>query len=140
MPTTDLQAGIKEILDEIREISEIRRVPEEPPENNDAFPFVVGYPSNGVYTGRPNVMKGLHNVAIELHVARKDLPRDYNKVMGIIDEIPYQLQKLQVDSGFTTIATFGEIEYTFGVLEWGNLETLGVTYIINNVKVETIIT
>lgn len=140
MPTTDLKAGVDEILDEIREISEIRRVPEAPPENNDVFPFVVGYPSSGIYTGRPNVMKGLHNVAIELHVARKDLPRDYNKVMEIIDEIPYQLQKLQVDSGFTTVATFGEIEYSFGVLEWAGIETLGVTYIINNVKVETIIT
>jgi hypothetical protein len=137
--TEDLKAALKEILDEIREISEIRRVPEEPPENNDAFPFVVGFPSTGIYTGRPNVMKGLHNIAIELHVARKDLPRDYSKVMGIIDEIPYQLMKLQVDSGFSTVATFGQIDYTFGALQWAGIDTLGVTYIINDVKVETTI-
>jgi len=140
MAVTDLKDAIDEILDEIRTIKEIRRVPEQPPENNDVFPFVVGYPSSGVYTGRPNYMRGLHNIAIELHVARKDLPRDYSKVMDLIDEIPYQLQKLQVDSGYSTVITFGEIEYTFGVLEWAGIETLGVTYIINTTKLETAIT
>jgi hypothetical protein len=103
-----LKDAIKDIVDELQTITDLRRVPDAPPENNDQFPFAVVYPLTGVYTQGPaQLMKGLHSVNIELHVARKDLPRDYAQI---------------------------------GPLSWSGVETLGVTYTINNVKVETEIT
>jgi hypothetical protein len=85
-------------------------------------------------------MKGLHSINIELHVARKDLPRDFAQVMDLIDEIPYQIMKLRKDGLLTSMATFGPITYIFGPLSWSGVETLGVTYTIEEVKVEREIT
>jgi hypothetical protein len=141
MATEALKDAIAEIVDELQTIQEIRRVPDEPPENNEQFPFAVVYPLTGLYTQGPaTLQKGLHSVNIELHVARKDLSRDFVQVMGLIDEIPYQLQKRLNDGEWSNLATIGDIEYTFGPLSWAGVDTLGVTYTITGVKVETEIT
>ena len=136
-----LKEAVAEIVDELQTISGIRRVPDAPPENNEQFPFAVVYPITGLYTQGPaQLMKGLHSVNIELHVARKDLPRDFSLVMDLIDEIPYELMKLLNDGGYSELDTIGVIEYTFGPLSWAGIETLGVTYTITGVKVQTAIT
>ena len=136
-----LKNVVAEIIDELQTIQAIRRVPDEPPENNEQFPFAVVYPLTGLWTQGPaQLMKGLHGINIELHVARKDLPRDFTKVMDLIDEIPYQLMKLLNDGGYSHLSTFGVIEYTFGPLSWAGVDTLGVTYTITEVKVERAIT
>ncbi len=141
MAITALDDAVDEIINELKTISGIRRVPDEPPENNEQFPFLVGMPGEGTYTQGPaQVMKGLHDVRLELHVARKDLPRDYRQVMNLIDEIPYQLMKRLNDGGWSNLATFGVITYTFSFLEWANVDTLGVIYTITDVKVQTAIT
>ena len=136
-----LKDAVAEIVEELQTISGIRRVPNEPPETNDQFPFAVVYPITGLYTQGPaQLMKGLHSVNVELHVARKDLPRDFSVVMELIDEIPFELMKLLNDGGYSNLSTIGQIEYTFGPLSWAGVETLGVTYTITGVKVETEIT
>jgi len=136
-----LKDAISEIIDELQTISGIRRVPEEPPETNNSFPFAVVYPSFGDYNiGPPELMRAIHSINIELHVARKDLPRDYTKVMDLIDTIPIELYKLLRTSGYTYLATFGPISYTFGPLSWGGVDTLGVTYTMTEVKIQTDIT
>jgi len=137
-----LKEAVAEIVDELQTISGIRRVPDAPPENNEQFPFAVVYPLTGLYTQGPaQLMKGLHSVNIELHVVRKDdLAREFNQIMDIFDTIPYELMKLLNDGGYSELDTIGVIEYTFGPLEWAGVETLGVTYTVTNVKVQTAIT
>ena len=133
-----LKDAAQEIIDELRKISDIRRVPDEPPETNSQFPFAVVYPLRGNYAGGPpGLMKGLHGVVIELHVARKDLPRDYDKVMDIIDQIPEQLLSAMKNGRFSYLDTFDVIEYEFGALSWAGVDTLGVTYTMTNTKVQT---
>lgn len=133
-----LKDAIDEVIDELQTIPGIRRVPDEPPENNNAFPFAVVYPSTGVYHyGPPPLMRALHEINIELHVARKDLPRDYLKVMDLIDTIPKELWDLLRTGGFSNLDTFGDITYIFGPLSWGAVDTLGVTYTMTDVKVQT---
>lgn len=135
-----LKDAISDIIGEIREISDIRKVPDEPPENNNQFPFVVVFPGLGNYnSGPPGVVTGLHNIRIELHVMRRDLPRDYEKVMDIFDQIPDKLYTTLKDSGFSNLQTFGNIEYVFDVLNYGGVETLGVVYTITGVKIQTIL-
>ena len=85
-------------------------------------------------------MRALHSINIELHIARQDLPRDYAKVMDLIDVIPWELMKKLKDGNFTALDTFGQINYIFGPLSWGGVDTLGVTYTMTNVKVKTTIT
>lgn len=133
-----LKDAAQEIVDELRKISDLRRVPDEPPESNSQFPFAVVYPVRGNYQGGPpGLMKGLHSVVIELHVARKDLPRDYSTVMDIIDQIPEQMLSALKNARFSELDTFGLIKYEFGALSWGGVDTLGVTYIMQNTKIQT---
>ena len=138
MANTQLLDAIGEIIDEIKTISGIRSAPDEPPESTDLFPFVVVYPDYGIYEyGMPiGYERALHNIAIELHVARKDLPRNYSTVMNLIDEIPMELGKLLKASGFSNLSTWESIEYTFQAMSYGGVETLGVRYIINGVKIQ----
>jgi len=133
-----LKDAINEIIDELQTIPGLRRVPDAPPENNEQFPFAVVYPLTGTYAlEMTSFFKGLHSINIELHVARKDLPRDYAQVMDLIDTIPLELAKKHAAGEFDNLATFGIIEYTFGPLSWAGIQTLGVTYTINGVKIET---
>ena len=141
MATTDLRDACIEIVEEIQTISGIRSAPEVPPESTDLFPFVVTYPGAGNYHQGPfKVMTALHNITVELHVEKKDLPRNFGTVMDLIDVIPYELMKLLNASGFSTISTFGNIEYSFGTMSWNDVETIGVRYTITDVKVQTTIT
>ena len=133
-----LKDAAQEIVDELRKISDLRRVPDEPPESNSQFPFAVVYPLRGSYQGGPpGLMKGLHGIVIELHVARKDLPRDYSTVIDLIDQIPEQLLSGLKNARFDELDTFGLIEYEFGPLNYAGVDTLGVAYIMQNVKIQT---
>ena len=138
MANTQLLDAIGEIIDEIKTISGIRSAPDEPPESTDLFPFVVVYPGSGVYeVGNPiGYTRALHNIVIELHVARKDLPRNYSTVMSLIDEIPIELGKLLKASGFSDLSTFESIEYSFLPMSYGGVDTLGVQYTITDVKIQ----
>ena len=141
MATTDLRDACVEIVEEIQTISGIRSAPEVPPESTDLYPFVVTYPGGGDYhQGPAQVMTGMHNITVELHVERKDLPRNYSTVLDLIDVIPYELMKLLNAGGFSTLSTFGNIEYSFGAMSWNEVETIGVRYTITDVKVQTTIT
>lgn len=135
-----LKDAVQDIVDELKKLDDIRRVPDNPPESNNQFPFAIVYPIRGLYmTGPPGVMKGLHNINIELHVARRDLPRDFDIVMDLFDQIPDQLLTTLKDSGFSNLETFGNIEYEFGPLSYAGVDTIGVTYLITGVKIQTIL-
>ena len=136
-----LKDALAEIIDKLQEISDIRRVPDAPPANNEQFPFAVVYPLTGTYEQQmTQLMKGLHNVNIELHVSLKDAPRNYAQVMNLIDQIPNKLMKAHSDGEFENLDTFGIIEYAFGPTEWAKVQTLGVIYTITGVKVQTEVT
>ena len=143
----ELKEPLAEFITELAGINDVRRVPTEPPENNDQFPFVVVYALTGKYrTGPPELMVGLHSVNVELHIVRKaDLAREYAQVMNLIDEIPKKLYQGILDSSKFKGFTFGGgkeegIDYTFGPLSWAGVDTIGVTFTINKVKVSMDIT
>jgi hypothetical protein len=48
--------------------------------------------------------------------------------------------KKHSDGELTNLSTFGIVEYTFGPLEWAGVQTLGVTYSITGLKVQTTVT
>jgi len=134
-----LKNALKEIIDVLQTISGIRYAPDVLVENsNEQFPFAVVYPLAGLFNTRTSSvqMKGLHEINIELHVARVDLPRDFATLMDLIDEIPYQLMKKRLAGSFTNIEAFDEITYIFGPLTWANVDTLGVTYTMTVAKVQ----
>lgn len=136
-----LQAAIYEIQAEMRKVSGVKNAPNEPPESTDNFPFVATFPGTGEITAVAHGdKKGLHNVNIELHVTRKDLPIDMRKAIPFVELIADAILKARQAATFTEFDTFSGISYEFAAMAWGNVETLGYRFTINDLKIREIIT
>jgi len=133
----NIKDALQEIVNELKNVRDLRRVPDAPPESNDQFPFCLAYPVSGSFTKNSSGWStDLHDINIELHVTRKDLPRDFMTLVDLLDEVPLQLHKGQ-QANRITVTWADEIAYTFGPLEYAGVETLGVTYTMPGVKVTT---
>lgn len=136
MALTDVIANIQDTLGVL---TGIRGAPDAPPEQINVFPFIVVYPTGGEWIfGTAGEKKGLHDVVIELHVARKDLPRDVVTALGYAESIPNAIMKDPTFGGYAS--TFGSIDYDFGPLGWGGMETIGFKFTIRRLKMMSAIT
>ena len=136
-----LHDAIKEIQVVIGALNGIKRAPVNPPEQMDAFPFVVCYARTGVLKSGPiEQMTGLHDLIVELHMSREpDLPKVIGKLMDFSNLIPNALFLAIKNSTFTTVQTFGPINYTFGPLGWGGVATVGWTFTLVAVKIQSVV-
>lgn len=136
-----LETVISEIAEDLQDIEGLRGAPSEPPEQINVFPFVVIYVRGGVWQiGAPGVIRGLHDIVVELHVARRDLPRDVRAAMSYAESVPQILLgalSAKGDRFNGSISTFGRLSYTFGPMQWGGVDTVGFRWVLENVKTET---
>ncbi len=134
-----LAATIDQVQTYMRALSGIRAAPDEIPERVNVFPFVITRPGTGTWEfGAAGDKKGLHNIVIELHVARKDLPRDIATALPYCESIPNLLMyKLLNDNKWNgTVDTIGSIGYRFMVWDWSpELKTIGFEFTVNGVKI-----
>lgn len=138
-----IQDAIDQLQTEIRAISGIRAAPDEPPEAISVYPYVVGYVRDGTWESEfgAQIMKGLHNIVLELHVARgSDLTRAVVEAMGYSNSIPNAIFDAFRDLRLTTIDAFTTIAYTFGPMSWNGIDTFGFRFVINSVKMRETIT
>jgi hypothetical protein len=136
-----LQQAIDEIQTAILSLAGIRDAPSQPPEAMNAFPFVVCYPRTGIWEAQtPETKIGLHNLVVELHVARKDLPRDVEKALAYSESIPNVILLRFKDGTFTAIQMFDAITYEFLTMGWAGIDTIGFRFTITNVKMVSVIT
>jgi len=135
-----LQSAIDEIQTEVRALSGIRSAPDEPPDQMGAYPFAVAYAGKGVWSSQtPETKVGLHDIVIELHVARKDLARDVTSAMSYSDSIPNAIMLALKDGTFSAIETFADIAYEFVGMGWGGVDTLGFRFTVRAVKMSSAI-
>lgn len=135
-----LETVITQVQAYLAGVSGIRKAPSKPPDQINLFPFAVTYPFTGRWTMAPAGSKtGLHDLVIELHVARKDLPRDYALAIAFAESIPNELfLRLKDDSKWNgTIDTFGDVTYEFLPMTYGGVETLGWRFTVENVKIQS---
>jgi hypothetical protein len=117
----------------------MRSAPELPPEKAAAYPFAVTFPYQGDWDGLSGGwMIGLHTLATEIHVARKNLPYDVAKVIGYCETFANALLRDPTLGGHVDTIN-GGIRYTFGPMNWGGQETIGYRFEIN-VKVQPALT
>jgi len=136
-----LQDAIYEIQAAMREVSGVKNAPNEPPENTANFPFVSTFPGTGSISAKGYGDKTeLHNIEIELHVKRKDLPIDMRTAVPFITDIVDKILSKRQDGAFTAFDTFGDITYEFAPLAWGETQTLGYRITLNDVKIRGTIT
>jgi hypothetical protein len=141
--SSPLQLVVEAVADKLGGLTGIKGCPDSPPDQINMYPFIVIYAATGDITGgslsnNTGIMKGLHNIAIELHIARKNLAYDILTAMQYSDSIPNALWKDPTLNG--TASTFGNISYTFSAMNWGGIDTVGFRFIMEEVKVEKAIT
>ena len=134
-----LEQVIAEVQEDIRALSGIRAAPNLAPEQMNVFPFCVVYPGSGTMSsGVPGEMLGIHSIVIELHIGRKDLPRDIDAALPFVESIPNILLKAVAttagDRFDNTVDTFTDVTYEFGPLDWGGTATIGWRFRMNGVK------
>lgn len=135
-----LQQVIDQIQTQVRAVTGIRKAPDEPPEQLNYFPFAVCYARTGeLRIGPPDLLHGVHEIWLEIHVARKDLARDVTAVMPYGDSVPDAIFGAYADGTFTTMDAMGNIAYSFGPMAWGGVDTIGWRFRLQGVKVQNAI-
>lgn len=126
----------------------LRAAPDNPPDQMNIFPFAIAYADTGRWLWGRGVgdKKGLHEIAVEIHWARRDLGRE-NEVMGPwIERVPnlMMLKFINDNKWNSTIDAFGgdegddAITYTTGPLgTWGGVEHFGIRFVIHKVKIHS---
>ena len=130
-----LESIIARIQTDVGAVTGIKKAPALPPENipTDLFPFVIAYPDSGAITFHTNTDTiCLARVVVELHVTRKDLPLDLDKLYPYFESIPEAIMDDPTLNG--NADTVGSISWQFGQLNWGDTETLGIRFTIEDLK------
>ena len=131
-----IQDAIEGIQDLVGAVSGIREAPDYAPEGIRIFPFAVAYASAGSFEfGVAGEMKGLHDIAVEIHVARKNMRTALKTAMGFSDAVPAAIMADPTLGG--DVDTFGSISYTFGAMNYGEMQTIGFRFIVTDVKIRT---
>ena len=139
----ELASTIEEIMALIRvNISGIHHVPNYPPEDAGAFPFLSAWPDTfRASHNTPGEMLVLHNIRFQLHVSRDDLPFDVEEATRTFERILKILFDGNYDRAFTYVDTFGDIAGTFGGMAWGQgesaVQTVGWDFVMEDVKIRT---
>ena len=135
-----IQTAIAHIQGLAEGLPGIRQAPDFPPEQMNVFPFAVCYPAAGEFQAGPmGLMKGLHNLVVEIHVARKDLPRDVETALPFGEALAAAVMDDPTLGGTVdTVRADEGISYTFGALAWGGQETVGWRLTIP-VKIQTVL-
>lgn len=107
------------------------------------FPFVVTYPGTGTVdintpNGNTPELIHLHSVIVELHVARSPLTQAISNSIGFAETIPNAIYADVTLGG--NADTVGAIEYTFGGMKYGDLDTVGYRFTITGIKIRKIVT
>lgn len=123
--TTALETAIAAIQAKVKTLEPaIRNAPDQPVENSSVYPCGITYIRRVGYTQQTVTLRtGLHTAAVEIHVARKDLPRDIAFAMPYGENFPVALWNDPTLGG--KIAHINAIRGTFGAMKLADQDTLG---------------
>jgi len=135
----ELNTALEQIQAAMRKYtSGIQSIPDYAPEDNKAFPFLVTFPGTGQAEWRSiSERHDTHNIVMQLHVARKNLPYDIAAAVGFVEAIPAAMKTAEAAGELGAIENFSVMTYEFGPMAWASEEanTVGFTWIISGVLI-----
>lgn len=108
-------------------LSWIKAAPADPPAAPAQFPFAALFPQEGTSTLAADVKQDLHTVALEIHWALRDMPRQVGDAKDRLDDVLNELHNDPTLNG-TVDTIVSPITYEFGPMEYGALKTLGFIF------------
>ena len=149
-----IQDVVMQVQDAMGALPGIKAAPDYVPEDEKPFPFIIAYESAGTWTinavGQTSTTYGekkwVGDIRIELHVARKDMPRDVQQVAFYSDKVPNAiLRELILDRLGSTVDGYARID-TSGLVFMQYLapngigDHIGIIYTVKEIKIRTNIT
>lgn len=129
--------AVRAVQDIVGAVEGLRGAPDQPPEKITVFPFSIAYPGPIDWVrGSSGMIKGLPHIILEIHQARKDLPRDILKITPYGEIVGRLLWSdtnvvLPDSSGTATVDTIVEMATDFfPKLGYGSLDTMGWQFVI----------
>jgi hypothetical protein len=107
------------------------------------WPFVPVTASSGnIRQHGDGTVTYLHDVQVGLLGTRQDIGIANQVILPMMETTVEALYEKMVASSnnFTDIQTFGEMNYTFGPVDWGGVVMFGFILEITNVKIQNLIT
>lgn len=126
--TQSVTGAIAQLASLIGDISGIRSAPTEPPEKITAFPFAVTYAGAGTWTKPPAAHEYSGELVLELHVARKNLPRSTEQLMAYVQSIPEAIGENPTLNGAIMTVEFPIKFSGLTQMEYAGVETLGFVW------------
>lgn len=138
--TQDINAAVTYLQTIAAGISGMRQAPAEPTEQAQ-FPFAVSYVAALASSVQPSFghQINLYEIATEIHVARKDLPRDYASIKSYANDFPAAVWGDLNTNGAALdgcVSTINRISGSLQPSTWGGIDTLAWTFRIE-VKVNS---
>lgn len=133
-----LTDAITQIQTIVGAISGIKQAPIYPPEKMSEFPFAIAFPGAGtITTESAGTKRGLHQISLEIHTARKNMAQDVETVIGYGETVANAILGNLTLNG--SVDTVNGISYEFGPLGYDTTPTLGYKFTID-VKIRNTIT
>jgi hypothetical protein len=130
--TKSIDDACKEIQTIVLAVSGIQAAPDYPPDKISQYPVSVCFAGSGIVTKEgAGVIRGLHQITLELHYQAKNRARAV-EVLNPLARLIYRA--LFNDSNFSlnsTVDTINEISYEFGPLGYDSVDTIGYTFSID---------
>ena len=134
-----LVEAVKYIQTQTITLTGVREAPDYPPGTLGSTPIFICVPSGGQYESLNRVtLKNRHEIALQLWVSRKDLPRDVEKLAPFIDTVSNMLWG-DPTLGGNVMTIVSPITYSVGARDYGAQTYLVCEWIIT-VKQENTIT
>lgn len=126
----DVTGAINKIQDIWLNISGIRAAPDTPPEGLIIFPIAITYERSGEmfpnepHSGNFSQQNGV--IWSELHLARKDLPRDVAQALTFRNAF---LDGLRDDPDLTdSVMIITRVAWTSETMQWAGIDTIGYRF------------
>lgn len=136
-----LETALTAINTVVAGVTGIRQSHNYAPDNASAWPAAIIFPQSGNVAASPiGSRKSLHNINIDLLVPEQssNLARQLELLYPFLDTVPAALLAEVSDSGdkfSNTISTFGEVAYTFIVMNYAGVPCRGYRFTMRDVKI-----
>jgi len=100
-----IQSACEAVLGIVRGVSGIRTAPDSPPSKMSSYPVAICYPGPGTFSrDNASATRKLTTLVLEVHVAYKDLDRDYRVLLPLADAVTDALlADITIDGAVDTI-------------------------------------
>lgn len=130
---SDIQDVIVLITDKLRALEGVQSAPNVIPDSHGSNCFFVVWPGpSSIEHGTAGGMKYLESVIVELHVTRgNSMTAAYERAIRYVQTVPHAIFDVLVDNtiAFSNISSSGLIP-----LAWGETQTIGYRWTVNNIK------